>query len=76
LFGHLDVSVADDRTLLAMKCPAARTEEDSSDIRLLADRLGLKTPAEVLQVVTGFYPVERLSGRSQLLVEELFHDRQ
>jgi hypothetical protein len=75
-FAHLDVSVADDRTLLAMKCAAARTQEDSSDIRLLAARLDLKTAADVLRVVTSFYPVERLPVRSRLLVEELFHDRE
>ena len=73
-FGHLDILVADDRTLLAMQCAAARTEEDSGDIRILAGRLGLTTAAAVLAVVTAFYPVERLSVRTQLLVEELFRD--
>jgi hypothetical protein len=71
-FGHLDVSIAEERTLLAMKCAAARTDEDTSDIRVLAARLGLTTAAEVLRVVTEFYPVERLPVRAQLLVEELF----
>ena len=73
-FGHLDVSIAEDRTLLAMKCAASRTEEDSNDIRLLAARLGLNTAGDVLQVVTEFYPAERLPVRARLLVEELFHD--
>jgi hypothetical protein len=73
--GHLDVSVADLRTLLAMKCAAARTQDDSADIRFLADRLGLCTASDVLAVVTTFYPVDRLPVRSRLLVEELFDDR-
>jgi hypothetical protein len=68
----LEVSVADDRTLLAMKCAAARTEEDADDIRTLAARLGLRRSAEVLDVVTGFYPVHRLPVRTRLLIEELF----
>jgi hypothetical protein len=70
----LDISVADDRTLLAMKCAAARTDEDAGDIRTLASRLRLTTVAEVLGVVTAFYPPERLPVRTQLLIEELFDD--
>lgn len=73
-FHSLDISVADERTLLAMKCAAARTAEDSSDIQTLAARLGLRTVSDVLDVVTQFYPIERLPVRTQLLIEELFDD--
>jgi len=69
---NLDISVADERTLLAMKCAAARTAEDSADIRVLAGRLGLKSAAEVLAAALAYYPPERLPVRTRLLIEEMF----
>jgi hypothetical protein len=69
---HLDISTADARTLLAMKCAAARTEQDADDIRFLARHLNLTRARDILDVVERFFPAERLPVRSRLLLEEMF----
>jgi hypothetical protein len=71
---NLTVSTIDARTLLAMKCAAARTAEDADDIRFLAARLGLASAPAVLAVVGEFFPEERLPVRVRLLLEEMFDD--
>ena len=67
--------------LLAMKCMAARIggamgEEpsDVSDIVFLIRRLRLKSSEEVLDLVGRYYPAERISVKTQYLVESLFEE--
>lgn len=69
---HLTISTVDARTLLAMKCAAARTTEDAADIRFLADLLGLRSSEDVLAIVLEYFPAERLPVRVRLLLEEMF----
>ena len=72
--GNVEILVADTRTLFAMKCAAARSEEDAGDIRTLARVLRLQSSAEALEIVLRYYPAERLPVRTRLLLEELLDD--
>jgi hypothetical protein len=71
---HLTVATADDRTLFAMKCAAARTDQDADDIRFLATRLGVTSSSAALEVVTAYFPADRLPIRARLLLEEMLDD--
>jgi hypothetical protein len=71
---NLTISVVDPRTLLAMKCAAARTDVDVEDIRFLANHLRLSSSRAVLDVVLTYFPEDRLPVRTRLLLEEMFGD--
>jgi hypothetical protein len=72
---NLEIYVADARTLFAMKCAAARTNEDAGDIRVLARELGITSSREALAEVEQYYAADRLPVRTRLLLEEIFDDR-
>jgi hypothetical protein len=71
---NLTISAAAPQTLLAMKCAAARTPEDASDIRFLADKLGLRSSKEILETVLRYFPEQQLPVRARLLLEEMFDE--
>lgn len=73
-FANLSVSTVDTETLLAMKCAAGRTDVDGGDIRTLAGILGLTSSTQILDIVTRYFPEERLPIRIRLLLEEMFDD--
>ena len=73
-WSNLTIATADARTLLAMKAAAARTVEDSNDIRFLAGHLALRSADSVLAVVLAYFPADRLPVRTRLLLEEMFDE--
>lgn len=67
----LRVFVANPEYVLAMKSAAGRPE-DVPDIEALAAYLHVTTADDVLEIVTRYIPPERLSPRTQYLVQSLF----
>jgi hypothetical protein len=71
---HLKISTATPAYMLAMKCLAARIGEefhDIDDIRYLLKHLGIETPKKAIQVITNYYPLEKLPQKSLYLLDEL-----
>ena len=78
-FPHLRVIRPSAAYLLAMKCMAARVEGydsrgDKEDAAFLAKHLGLSTTDEVLEIVTRYYPPNRITIKTQYFVEEIVQE--
>lgn len=77
-FPNLRLTMPTPEYLLAMKCMASRigavdTEaDDVSDIIFLIRHLQLKNSQAVLEVVTAYYPKDKVPVKAQYLVEGLF----
>jgi hypothetical protein len=65
----IHVGVASAEYLFAMKAMAARQETDGDDLRTLARALKIKTPQEGLDLVERFYGANRLTMKTQLILE-------
>jgi GAF domain-containing protein len=58
--------------MLAMKCVSARFDtHDRDDVVFLIGHLGLKTAAEVFEIVSRYYPKGRVPAKTRFLVEEI-----
>jgi Nucleotidyltransferase of unknown function (DUF6036) len=70
---NLIVTVPDADYLLAMKMISLRTDtEDASDADFLINRLGLKSPQEVVGVVSGYYPNKEIKPETVFWLNEYF----
>jgi hypothetical protein len=74
--GGLRIHVPTPSYIFAMKCMAMRPEgidgsHDVSDIELLANKLGVKTPEEAFSIIEGFYPASRIPAKVRFGVEEI-----
>ncbi|HET8590181.1 MAG TPA: hypothetical protein VFM01_11165, partial [Nakamurella sp.] len=67
----LHVGVASPEYLFAMKAAAARLETDGEDLRLLARELRITTAAQALDLVERFYGANRLTPKTQLILEAI-----
>jgi hypothetical protein len=70
----LHVGVASADYLFAMKAMAARQETDGTDLRILANELGLSDVTTALDHVERYYGSGRLGPKTQLIIEDLFAD--
>ena len=68
----ISVSIASPEFIFAMKAAAARVEEDTEDIKLLAQILGITTSREAIDLVERFYNRARLLPKTQFILQEMF----
>lgn len=67
----LKVTVVAPEYLLAMKLMSARYgEKDAEDIRFLIKKLNIRTFDEAAEIVTQFYPPDRILPKTKYVIEE------
>lgn len=80
-FEHLRIVAPVPEYLLAMKCMASRVgspgeADDKADIRFLLRYLKLESSDSALEIVTRYYPPERIPIRAKYLIEEILAEEQ
>lgn len=79
-FPHLRLTMPTAEYLLAMKCMASRIgsatgeADDTADIVFLIRHLNLRTSEDVMRIVEGYYPPDRMPVKARFLVESLFEE--
>jgi hypothetical protein len=68
-FDHLEVSTADERSLLAMKLRASRGRRDIGDIRLLLRLCDVDTVGQALGIYDEYFPDDPLPERATPLLK-------
>lgn len=73
-FPGLKVFAAAPEYLLAMKCMSMRLGKDDtdlSDIKFLMNKLGLREAGAVLELVSRYYPEDRIQPKTRFAIEEI-----
>jgi hypothetical protein len=74
---HLKIYIPPPDYLLAMKVLSARADTmDQDDLRVLIRKLDLKSSADVIAIVKGYYPRQELKPETRILIEELLSTQQ
>ena len=69
---HLKVYVPPPDYLLSMKVLSARAESmDQNDLKVLIDKLELRSAVEIIAIVKAYYPHKEVKPETRILIEEL-----
>lgn len=63
---------------MAMRIGGVEETEDRRDIEMLATLMGITTAEQALELVSGYYPSNAISPKTQFGIEEIFaslHDK-
>jgi hypothetical protein len=69
--GSLEVAVADDRTMLAMKIRASRGRRDEPDLAVLLKKCAVTSVDQAFELYDEYFPEDPAPKRSRLMLEHL-----
>lgn len=75
-FSHLRVWAPRADYMLAMKCISARFDtHDKEDLEFLLEYLNLKSPGQVFDLVSRYYPDHLVPAKTRFFVEEMMENK-